>query len=83
MSQRTETICQVVEQALKQAAQTDTLSAPVTADSQMNSPREWDSLAFVSVFLAVSQHFGIEVEEDDAIHFTSIAGINEFLDEAL
>lgn len=83
MSQHTETICRVVEQALKQAAQVDTLSEAVTADSKMNSPREWDSLAFVSVFLAVSQHFDVEVEEDDAIHFTSVAGISEFLDEVL
>lgn len=83
MPQHTETVCQIVEQALKQATQSGTLSGPVTADSRMNTPKEWDSLAFVSVFLAVSEHFNIEVEEDDAIHFISISGICEFLDEVL
>lgn len=83
MSQRTETICKVIEEALKQASQLNSISEPVTADSRMNKPREWDSLAFVSVFIAVSEHFGIDVEEDDAIHFTSVATIDEFLDEVL
>lgn len=83
MPQHTKTICQIVEQALKQVTQSGTLSAPITPDSRMNNPREWDSLAFVSVFLAVSQHFNIEVEEDDAIHFISVSGIREFLDEVL
>ena len=83
MSDRRDVICKVIESALKQAAGTENLSAPVTGDSRMNSPREWDSLAFVSVFLAVAEHFQIEVEEDDAIHFTSVAGINEFLEELL
>jgi acyl carrier protein len=55
-------------------------SAPdVDADSAMGSPVSWDSLAFVEIFVSVSQHFGLDVSDDDAIHFMSIREIAEFV----
>lgn len=81
MTDLVEKICKAVEDALKSSARVDQLSAPVTAESSMNDPHEWDSLAFVSVFQTVSQCFDIEVEDDDAINFTSVEGIKSFIEE--
>ena len=81
MTDRTDEVCEVVATALQKSLNQASLSAPVTAESKMGSPKEWDSLAFVAVFLAVSQHFGIDVDDDDAIHFTSVAKIVELLNE--
>jgi acyl carrier protein len=74
-------VCATVERALLGATKSETLSAPVTAESRMGAPKEWDSLSFVSVFLAISCDFDIELDDDDAIHFQSIKSIKEFLIE--
>ena len=78
-----EAVCATVERALLGATKSETLSAPVTAESRMGSPKEWDSLSFVSVFLAVSRDFDIDLEDDDAIHFQSVETILAFLREVL
>lgn len=49
----------------------------------MGSPAEWDSLSFVAVFTAIGQAYDVELEDDDAFHFQSIAGIEAFLREIL
>lgn len=51
----------------------------VDADSAMGSPTSWDSLAFVEIFVSVSQRFGIDVSDDDAVHFMSVRDIADFL----
>lgn len=51
----------------------------VTAASKMGDPVEWDSMAFVEIFVAVSKHFGVEVSDDDAMSFMSVADIVEFV----
>ena len=81
MDVKVEEVCAVITEALLATSTHAALSAPVTAASEMGSPKEWDSLAFVAVFLAVSTHFGIDVEDDDAIRFTSVGKIVEFLGE--
>ena len=55
----------------------------VTADSMMGDPNEWDSLAFVEIFVAVSGHFGLDVSDDDAINFMSVGEIVGFVSEQL
>ncbi len=77
------TLIEVVSGAIKTANKTDTLSAPVTMDSAMGSPREWDSLSFVAVFNAVAQTFGVELEDDDAIEFQSVRSIFALLQEIM
>ena len=52
----------------------------VTGGSAMGSPTEWDSLAFVEIFTTVTEHFGLAVSDDDAIHFMSVAEITDFVD---
>lgn len=53
----------------------------VGTDSMMGTPREWDSLAFVEIFLAVSGRFDLEVSDDDAINFMSVPEIVGFVSE--
>lgn len=53
----------------------------VAGSSMMGDPREWDSMAFVEIFLAVSGHFGLEVSDDDAIAFMSVPEIVGFVSE--
>lgn len=76
-----ERVCEVVESALKTASSNGELSSPVEAASKMGSPKEWDSLAFVVVFNAIAEEFDVELEDDDAIHLTSIQTTYELLCE--
>lgn len=74
-------LCIVVEKALINAKNTSALSESISMDSKMGSPIEWDSLSFVSVYLAVSEHFDIELDDDDAIEFRDVRSIYELLNE--
>ena len=74
-------LCIVIEQALKNATKTAELSEPVTIESKMGSPVEWDSLSFVSVFLAVAENFDIELDDDDAILSRDARSIHKLLNE--
>ena len=74
-------VCTVVEGALVTANNGKALSVAVDAQSQMGSPKEWDSLAFVLVFNAIAEEFGIDLEDDDAIHLTSIQMTYDLLKE--
>jgi acyl carrier protein len=58
-----------------------TVAVDLNADSMMGSPPEWDSLAFVEIFLTVTSHFDIDASDDDAIRFMSVAEIVEFVSE--
>jgi acyl carrier protein len=53
----------------------------IAGSSMMGDPREWDSMAFVEIFLAVSGHFDLEVSDDDAISFMSVPEIVGFVSE--
>lgn len=47
-------------------------------DSGMGNPPAWDSLAFVEIFTTVSERLGLDVSDDDAIHFMTVREIVEF-----
>ena len=51
----------------------------ISAEDTMDSVPEWDSVAFMNVFLAINEAFKIEPDFDEAIHYTSIATLTEFL----
>lgn len=53
------------------------------AGDSMETVAEWDSLAFISVFSAVNEAFGIDPDFDDAVHYLSIASIRDYLASAL
>lgn len=76
-------LCSVVESAIKAATSKDELSAPISAESQMGTPSEWDSLSFVVVFTTVGDAFDVELDDDDAIHFTSISTMYAFLNDLM
>lgn len=50
----------------------------LTPDSGMGNPPVWDSLAFVEIFTTVSERLGLDVSDDDAIHFMTVREIVEF-----
>ena len=50
----------------------------LTPDSGMRNPPAWDSLAFVEIFTTVSERLGLDVSDDDAIHFMTVREIVEF-----
>lgn len=50
----------------------------LSAESGMGNPPTWDSLAFVEIFTTVSEELGLDVSDDDAIHFMTVREIVEF-----
>lgn len=78
-----EELVSLVENSLLQVHGTDSLSAPVTPESKMGEPVEWDSLSFIAIFTAVAAGYDIELADDDAFHFTSIPAMHAFLNEVL
>lgn len=50
----------------------------VSVDSGMGNPPAWDSLAFVEIFTKVSERLGLDVSDDDAIHFMTVREIVDF-----
>jgi acyl carrier protein len=51
----------------------------VTPEDTMDSVPEWDSMSFMKVFLAINEVYGINPDFDEAIHYTSISTLTEFL----
>ena len=76
-------LVKLVDTTLCEVSMSEALSSPVSADSQMGEPAEWDSLAFIAVLTAVAQEYGIELADDDAFHFTSVPSMHAFLSEVL
>ena len=81
MSDLVNEICEVVSATLARCANAAELSSPITPESTMGDIKEWDSLNFVQVLVTVSAHFDIEIDDDEAIQFISIAGIHELIEE--
>lgn len=51
----------------------------VSIDSGMGNPPAWDSLAFVEIFTTLSDRLGLDVSDDDAIHFMTVREIVDFV----
>jgi len=51
----------------------------VTAADGMETVPDWDSMNFMKVFMTVNEAFNINPDFDEAIHYTSIATLIEFL----
>lgn len=51
----------------------------ITADDSMETVGDWDSLSFMSVFLAINEAFGVNPDFDDAIHYTSVKTLYAYL----
>ena len=72
---------EIVENVL--AANLQSTGNRITADSTMEAMREWDSLNFINIFLAINEAFGIDPDTDDALHYNSISGIVDFVTREL
>jgi acyl carrier protein len=70
-------IIEIIQDTLrKQSEQQDVL---IRADDSMETVAAWDSLTFMSVFLAINEAFGVNADFDDAIHYTSVKTLHDYL----
>lgn len=53
----------------------------IQPDDSMETVVAWDSLTFMSIFLAVNEAFGVSPDFDDAIHYTSVKTLYTYLKE--
>lgn len=53
----------------------------ITIDDSMETVAAWDSLTFMSIFLAINESFGVNPDFDDAIHYTSVKTLYAYLKE--
>lgn len=67
----------IVEATLRRQSGNETLV--LCAGDSMETVAEWDSLSFMSVFTAVNEAFGIDPDFDDAIAYTSIPSLRDYL----
>jgi acyl carrier protein len=74
--ERTDQVLAVIRSVLATRGATD---AVVTVDSGMGNPAAWDSLAFVEIFTTLSESLGLDVSDDDAIHFMTVREIVDFI----
>jgi acyl carrier protein len=72
-------VIRIIAQTLAVANNASSESIQLSRDSKMNDPKEWDSLSFVAVMIAISEEFDLQVEDDDAINFTSVQAIVEMI----
>jgi acyl carrier protein len=74
--ERTDQVLAVIRSVLATRGATD---AVVTVDSGMGNPAAWDSLAFVEIFTTLSESLGLDVSDDDALHFMTVREIVDFI----
>ena len=74
---RTDEVLAIIKSVLASRGVAD---SDVTVDSGMGTPSGWDSLAFVEIFTKVSERLGLDVSDDDAIHFMTVREIVDFVD---
>lgn len=55
----------------------------ITAGDSMETVAAWDSLSFMSVFVAINEAFGVNPDFDDAIHYTSVKSLHAYLKEQI
>ena len=72
-------IIEIIQDTLRnKGAQQDIL---ITSEDSMETVVAWDSLTFMSVFLAINEAFGVDPDFDDAIHYTSVKTLYAYLKE--
>jgi acyl carrier protein len=72
-------VIEIIQDALRNNSEEQGLL--ITADDSMETVAAWDSLTFMSVFLAVNEAFGVNPDFDDAIHYTSVITLCAYLKE--
>lgn len=74
-------IVEIIEATLRD--QSGNVELTLCAEDSMETIAEWDSLAFMSVFCAVNEAFGVDPDFDDAIHYTSVGSLRGYLGSVL
>ncbi|MFD1196059.1 acyl carrier protein [Seohaeicola saemankumensis] len=70
-------VISIVQDTLREDSGKGDLS--ISPDDSMDTITEWDSMSFMKVFMGVNEVFGISPDFDEAIHYTSISTLTEFL----
>lgn len=70
-------IIEIVQQALR--SKRGNLDIVITAGDSMETVPAWDSLSFMSVFMAINEAFSVNPDFDDAIHYTSVKTLCAYL----
>ena len=68
----------IIETTLRQ--QSGNAALTLRPEDSMETVAEWDSLSFMSVFSAINEAFGIDPDFDDAIHYTSVSSLHDYLE---
>ena len=74
-------IIEIIQDALRNNSGGE--DVPITANDSMETVAGWDSLSFMSVFIAINTAFGVNPDFDDAIHYTSVKSLHSYLNEQL
>lgn len=51
----------------------------ITDDSSMDNIEKWDSLKHINLIIAIEEHFGISIDEDEMVEMTSFTEIKRIL----
>lgn len=70
-------IIEIIEDTLRKQGRAQDVA--IRADDSMQTVSAWDSLSFMSVFLAINETFGLNPDFDDAIHYTSVKALYDYL----
>ena len=70
-------IIEIIQDTLRKQGKGQNVS--IGAEDSMATVPAWDSLSFMSVFLAINAAFGLDPDFDDAIHYTSVRTLYDYL----
>jgi acyl carrier protein len=76
---REQRIIEIIQDTLRNKG--DQQDILITSEDSMETVVAWDSLTFMSVFLAINEAFGVDPDFDDAIHYTSVKTLHAYLKE--
>ena len=68
-------VIEIVQDTLR----TEDPAVSISPDDSMDTIAGWDSLQFMKVFVAINDAFGLDPDFDDAIHYTAIPSLVEYL----
>ena len=69
----------VVEQTLNTGSSADNNNVTISEKDSMETIANWDSLNFMSVFLAINEAFDLDPDFDDAINYISISSLYDYI----
>ncbi len=74
-------VVDLIQQTLRSAGSDPQLV--VGPDDSMETVAGWDSLSFMTVFLAVNDEFDLSPDFDDAVHYMAVPSLIAYLETQL